>query len=368
MTSNLKHKRFGNLVVEGVTGKHVDGLVVWLCRCDCGGSVEATTSQLTRGEVRCCGKLDCPASARLGMGGSLVGRRIGLLTVTGVGSVGEKDMTYSCRCDCGTEPFEALHSALASGRVRDCGCVELGRARHNLVGRRFGQLTVLGPTGERKDNCLVWRCLCDCGRECEVPTSQLTSGARKSCGCLRWNNLAGQRFGRLVAIEPTEKRVRHSIVWRCKCDCGNEREIPSRQLLNGNSRSCGCSRKRLSREDLAGQRFGKLVAVEAVGKTSWGSMVWRCECDCGKTCEASAKSLKAGAKRSCGCLRGNPGGYFEASDLAGQRFGRLFAVEPTEKRQRGSVVWRCRCDCGELRDVSAFTLKRGHAKSCGKCD
>lgn len=33
-------------------------------------------------------------------------------------------------------------------------------------------------------------------------------------------NLSGQRFGRLVAIRPTEERWRTSVVWECRCDCG----------------------------------------------------------------------------------------------------------------------------------------------------
>ena len=35
-------------------------------------------------------------------------------------------------------------------------------------------------------------------------------------------------------------------------------------------------------------------------------------------------------------------------DLTGRRFGRLKALEPTDRRDRkGSVYWRCVCDCGQ---------------------
>jgi len=39
------------------------------------------------------------------------------------------------------------------------------------------------------------------------------------------SDLTGQRFGKLVAIEPTEKRVSKSVVWKCLCDCGNYHEV-----------------------------------------------------------------------------------------------------------------------------------------------
>lgn len=34
-------------------------------------------------------------------------------------------------------------------------------------------------------------------------------------------NLIGERFGRLTVIEKTDKRKNGSIVWKCQCDCGN---------------------------------------------------------------------------------------------------------------------------------------------------
>ena len=36
------------------------------------------------------------------------------------------------------------------------------------------------------------------------------------------NNLTNQRFGNLVALEPTDFRASDGCIqWRCKCDCGN---------------------------------------------------------------------------------------------------------------------------------------------------
>lgn len=51
-------------------------------------------------------------------------------------------------------------------------------------------------------------------------------------------------------------------------------------------------------------------------------------------------------------------------DLAGQRFGRLTAIEFTGTRKKQSY-WRCRCDCGAICIVSSGHLRSGHTQSCG---
>ena len=52
--------------------------------------------------------------------------------------------------------------------------------------------------------------------------------------------LYGQRFGRLTAIEPSGYTKSKRIVWKCKCDCGNETAVASDKLLSGHTQSCGC--------------------------------------------------------------------------------------------------------------------------------
>ena len=54
----------------------------------------------------------------------------------------------------------------------------------NLVGKKFGKLTVLeflGKTGHNN----YWLCECECGTKKRVSEYKLTSGLTKSCGCYR---------------------------------------------------------------------------------------------------------------------------------------------------------------------------------------
>jgi hypothetical protein len=69
--------------------------------------------------------------------------------------------------------------------------------------------------------------------------------------------------------------------------------------------------------------------------------------------------------KSCGCL--NYKTFFKAQNIKGERFGNLTVLEPTNRRDKnnGSVVWRCVCDCGSLKEATEADLKRGAVRSCG---
>ncbi len=54
------------------------------------------------------------------------------------------------------------------------------------------------------------------------------------------NDLKGKVFGYLTVLELTDKKYRRDGVWRCLCKCGNEIEVPATSLICGNTTSCGC--------------------------------------------------------------------------------------------------------------------------------
>jgi hypothetical protein len=60
------------------------------------------------------------------------------------------------------------------------------------------------------------------------------------------HDLAGKRFGRLVAMKPNGKQ-RSYIAWLCQCDCGKEITISSSRLVNGVTKSCGCYWKEVAK-------------------------------------------------------------------------------------------------------------------------
>ena len=51
-------------------------------------------------------------------------------------------------------------------------------------------------------------------------------------------------------------------------------------------------------------------------------------------------------------------------DLTGQRFGRLVALKPApDKNHR--TMWKCICDCGNIKIIGLTNLRMGYTKSCG---
>ena len=107
---------------------------------------------------------------------------------------------------------------------------------------------------EKHNGTTFWRCECDCGNETSVAAGSLKGGRTNSCGCLseqvrhnKKNDLIGRKFGRLTVLYENKEDVRkekyRKSVWHCRCDCGNECDIYGTVLKQGITKSCGCLQK-----------------------------------------------------------------------------------------------------------------------------
>lgn len=145
----------------------------------------------------------------------------------------------------------------------------------DIVGERFGKLTVvryLRTDVKPYGHTVIWECKCDCGNIVEVSTNALRSGNTKSCGCLTSENLVGMKFGRLTVMDresPKSKKTKG--LWVCKCECGNVIKVNTSALKSGNTTSCGCKRKETLRQlrTKHGESDTRLYKV-------WSSMKNRC--------------------------------------------------------------------------------------------
>ena len=130
----------------------------------------------------------------------------------------------------------------------------MGRKAIDLTGQQFGRLTVIKRVANSADGHARWLCQCSCEEHnlIEVSSNVLKKGNTKSCGCLNrevaslkaknnYKNLEGQRFNKLIAKEFLGGNGKGSVLWRCECDCGNTNFITtSHRLISGNTQSCGC--------------------------------------------------------------------------------------------------------------------------------
>ncbi len=111
----------------------------------------------------------------------------------------------------------------------------------DLTGKKYGKLT---PTKYIKEH-KKWLCKCDCGKEIEVYATNLKQGHTITCGCTknRYGDIIGKRFGRLTVIKSLGyDKDKKATLYDCKCDCGKIKAISRKALLKNKSKtlSCGC--------------------------------------------------------------------------------------------------------------------------------
>lgn len=125
----------------------------------------------------------------------------------------------------------------------------------------------------------------------------------------------------------------------------------------------------MSKENLIGKVFEKLTVVEASERrTSSGSILYRCICMCGGETYTTARNLRTGHTKSCGCNRKEKFKKYSDSlrnELANKKFGRLKAVKAIGKDKYRNIIWECICDCGKTVPVLSQSLVSGNTTSCG---
>lgn len=88
----------------------------------------------------------------------------------------------------------------------------------DIIGKRFGKMIVL-------------------------PRINLLKGKMKSCGC-RYVDISGETFGKwyVLKLSDVKKTLNGNNVYyyKCKCECGEVRDVTRRSLISGRSYSCGC--------------------------------------------------------------------------------------------------------------------------------
>lgn len=92
-----------------------------------------------------------------------------------------------CRCSCGIEK-EVSNSNLINGKTKSCGhaIVEKLRKRayaksdKKLIGKTFGELTVLKRVNNQGNS--RYLCRCSCGKEIILVGAALLAGQQKTCG------------------------------------------------------------------------------------------------------------------------------------------------------------------------------------------
>jgi hypothetical protein len=103
-------------------------------------------------------------------------------------------------------------------------------------------------------------------------------------------DLAGQRFGKLTAMEPTGDIGPMGVLWRLRCDCGGERTAAAAQVKAGKVTACGCTAPGKKTHCVAGHEY----TTENTGRRRRGD---RLERWC-KACAREDARRRAAARRT----------------------------------------------------------------------
>ena len=88
------------------------------------------------------------------------------------------------------------------------------------------------------------------------------------------NDLIGHRFGRLTVLQRAFSKPNKGIFWLCRCDCDSEATVLGSKLLNGHTRSCGCLRRNMMTTH--GHSGNGKNRKRSPTYQSWQNMISRC--------------------------------------------------------------------------------------------
>jgi len=195
----LVGKQFGRLTVLKEI-RMPNGRLALLCKCICGKTRAFCKCHVLSGASKSCGCFRKEQQQQRSKD-RLIGKRFGRLVAQKRLDHKGHDYLWQCLCDCGNI-VQVTSYCLSSGNTQSCGCLwrEIISEANSLqlVGKRFGKLTVISDVGRRYGQ-ILWRCKCDCGKSRDVATSSLTRGATRSCGCLQSDN-ARKNIDKIIGI------------------------------------------------------------------------------------------------------------------------------------------------------------------------
>lgn len=255
---DLTNQRFGRLTVLHRTENpnNKKKMAFWLCKCDCGNTTITNTNYLKSGKTTQCG--DCGRKeASLKRRKDLTGKKFGKLTVIkmiyGNTSKTGKHYTYcECKCDCGNIIIKNAHTLRENSNVLySCGCARkeiADKLSIDVVGKKFGRLTVIEELKEFTPRKVV--CRCDCGNIVTKIKTEITSYETRSCGCLArdliserstkdWTNHVSD-YG-VKAMKQHSKNAHGQWLWEYQCPiCKNTFVSLPAWVNSGKVTSCGC--------------------------------------------------------------------------------------------------------------------------------
>ena len=211
-------------------------------------------------------------------------------------------------------------------------------------------------------------------------------------------NLLGKKIAKWTILRQPDKppySARGSLLWVCRCECGNESIIPSRHLnryerggINAGCRQCGIRTSDGSSPDVAGKEFGTWRVIRRLGTRGEGDnrkSLWLCQClVCSHTEELIRGSLVVSAGKEHSQVGptdtlglGSPQKCIncmtiEAENLVGTACGQYTICDTVPPKRLDNGVASpayviCYCSCGRETRMTVYRWKHSQSEMCFEC-
>jgi len=130
--------------------------------------------------------------------------------------------------------------------------VFMGNHVRRMEGEKFGNILVLRENGRSDTGSVIWTCKCLlCGKNFDRTSANIARiNGVKGCGCgsdVKLVDIVGKKFGRLTVVNRSENSKKGRSRWACICECGNHTIVEGKELRSGHTKTCGCSRKGINK-------------------------------------------------------------------------------------------------------------------------
>ena len=377
-------KTFNELTILSVAKLKENSKLIWKCECicSCGKKTNPRLNAVVSGRTKSCGHL---AFRKKRDYSHFIGKTFGELTILDITRVKEKSSFVwrcKCQCSCGKKTNPKLKSVIY-GQTKSCGHLRseaIKKDYSHLVGKIFGELTILKILRVKENSKTVRKCecLCSCGKKAYPRISNILSGSTKSCGHLskylngNYTQFIGEKIGELTIVGFVETRENSKLIryFECVCSCGKKVAKRLDYVLQGKIKSCGHLKGVNFKKDfsnLIGKKFNELTILnisEPVAKLK-SKRTCTCLCSCGRKVEKALSRVISGYTKSCGhCTKGVR--KKDYSYLIGQSIGKLTILFHAGDPEKDDYL--CRCFCGKEIFLPISKIVNGVVTSCPECE